>query len=74
MALAKLGVAVGGEEIPGIGPIIAGAFSAYSLWTKNWKETGETIAAIDTGDGYLREAREHARGRSPRSSTSSSTC
>ena len=49
LALAKAGLELGGEEIPGIGPIIAGAFSAYSLWTKNWKEAGETIAAMGTG-------------------------
>ena len=47
--LTKLGVAVGGEEIPGIGPIIAGAMSAYSLYTKNWKETGEKIAQFGKG-------------------------
>ncbi|HET9990768.1 MAG TPA: hypothetical protein VFQ65_19695, partial [Kofleriaceae bacterium] len=49
LALTKLGVSAAGEEIPGIGPIIAGAFSAYSLWTKNWKEAGETISAMGTG-------------------------
>ncbi|MEO8549937.1 MAG: hypothetical protein ABI678_08180, partial [Kofleriaceae bacterium] len=49
LALAKAGLELGGEEIPGIGPIIAGAFSAYSLWTKNWKEAGETIANMGTG-------------------------
>ncbi|MFT3700337.1 MAG: DUF4157 domain-containing protein [Kofleriaceae bacterium] len=48
--LMKAGIAVGGEEIPGIGPIIAGAFSAYALLTKNWKETGEKIAMFGQGE------------------------
>ncbi len=42
-----------GTKIPGLGAVLAGGMSAYSLATKNWKESGAKIAAMGTGsDDY----------------------
>jgi hypothetical protein len=42
-----------GKEIPGLGAVLAGGMSAYSLATKNWKESGEKIGAFGQGaDAY----------------------
>lgn len=38
-----------GKEIPGLGALLAGGMSAYSLATKNWKESGAKIAAFGQG-------------------------
>jgi hypothetical protein len=44
---------VAGSEVPGIGPIIAGAMSGYALYKKNWKESAEKFKAFGKGsDDY----------------------